>query len=110
MEAIDELKLRERLWTTHPCFGKYCDDGELQCGRFLPPIDFLRDDLLDIAEKIAKHAVEQMTEYQQIGEKQGRKEVVEWLKSREVIPDVLGAVRFYASRKEWQAKLKEWGL
>ena len=39
----------------------------------------------------------------------GIKEVVDWIKSREVNHDVLGA-RFYASREEWQDKLKEWGL
>ena len=38
------------------------------------------------------------------------KEVVDWLNSVEVAHDVLGAVRFYASRKEYKAKLKEWGI
>lgn len=50
-----ERKLRDLLWATHPCGGKYCDDGEIQCGRFLPPIDFLRDKPEDIETKIPLH-------------------------------------------------------
>lgn len=46
----------------------------------------------------------------EMGEQEGRREVVKWIKSREVNTDILGAVRFYASREEWQAKLKEWGI
>ena len=40
----------------------------------------------------------------------GRREVVEYFKSRRVETDLLGAARFYASNDEWQAKLKEWGI
>ena len=54
--------------------------------------------------------IKAMSEALVAGAKLGRKEVVKWIKSREVIPDVLGAVRFYASRKEWQAFLKKLGL
>ncbi len=51
----EERKLRDLLWATHPCNGKYNDDGEIQCGRFLPPIDFLRDKPEDIETKILLH-------------------------------------------------------
>lgn len=44
------------------------------------------------------------------GFKAGMKEVVEWLKGKRVVTDLLGAARFYASNEEWQAKLKEWGV
>ncbi len=50
-----ERKLRDLLWAAHPCPGKYCDDGELQCGCFLPTIDFLRDKPEDIEVKIPLH-------------------------------------------------------
>jgi len=50
-----ERKLRDLLWATHACPGKYCDDGELQCSCFLPPIDFLRDKPEDIETKIPLH-------------------------------------------------------
>lgn len=51
----EERKLRDLLWATHPCDSKYCDDGEIQCGRFLPVIDFLRDKPEDIEAKIPLH-------------------------------------------------------
>jgi hypothetical protein len=66
-----ELELRRRLWAAHPCSGKYSDDGELQCGAVLPPIDFLRDDLLDIAKKIALHSNYQAYEARKEGFKAG---------------------------------------
>ena len=50
-----ERKLRDLLWASHACTGKYGDDGELQCGCFLPIIDFLRDSPEDIALKIPIH-------------------------------------------------------
>ena len=50
-----DRKLRDLLWATHACSGKYCDDGELQCGYFLPTIDFLRDKPKDIEAKIPLH-------------------------------------------------------
>ncbi len=46
----------------------------------------------------------------QDGKQAGIKEVVDWINSIEVAHDVLGAVRFYASRKEYKAKLKSWGI
>jgi hypothetical protein len=39
-DSGNENKLREILWATHPCQGKYGDDGELQCGAC--GIDFKR--------------------------------------------------------------------
>lgn len=51
----EERKLRDLLWAFHPCSGKYGDDGEIQCGRFLPTIDFLRDTLEDIEAKVPIH-------------------------------------------------------
>jgi len=53
--ALDEQRFRQWLWETHPCQGKYGDDGELQCN-VLPPIDFKRDTLEDIAKGIYLHA------------------------------------------------------
>ena len=50
-----EAKLRGLLWASHRCDGKYCDDGELQCGRFLPVIDFKRDSPEEIERKIPLH-------------------------------------------------------
>ena len=47
--------LRYLLWATHPCVGKYGDDGELQCNRFIPPIDFKRDAPVEIENKIILH-------------------------------------------------------
>jgi hypothetical protein len=44
---LAQLRLaRELLFETHPCLGKYGDDGELQCGRC--GIDFARDDITRI--------------------------------------------------------------
>jgi len=56
----EELKLRTLLWASHACSGKYADDGELQCNRFLPTIDFKRDSPEEIERKIILH-------YQQLG-------------------------------------------
>jgi len=100
----EELEIRRRLWATHPCFGKYCDDGELQCGAFLPPIDFLRDDLLDIAKKIAKHSVEQVIE----ARKAGIQGVVEWLEESCACfkPNEDGTSLIAG----WQSQKEEWGI
>ena len=57
-----EQRIRELLWATHPCEGKYWDDGELQCGRFLPPIDFKRDSWETIAQGIEKHTEQRIKE------------------------------------------------
>ena len=54
----DERKLRDLLWAGHVCNGKYGDDGEIQCGRFLPVIDFLRDTPEEIERKIPLHYAE----------------------------------------------------
>jgi len=51
----EELKLRWLLWASHPCSGKYGDDGELQCGCFLPTIDFKRDSAEEIERKVPLH-------------------------------------------------------
>ena len=51
----EERKLRDLLWASHACAGKYSDDGELQCGCFLPPIDFLRDTPDEIERKTPIH-------------------------------------------------------
>jgi hypothetical protein len=48
-------EIRTKLWEKHPCSGKYSDDGELQCGAALPPIDFLRDDWNDLINAMAIH-------------------------------------------------------
>ena len=57
----ENLKLRALLWAGHACSGKYCDDGELQCGYFLPIIDFKRDSPEEIERKVTIH-------YQQLRE------------------------------------------
>lgn len=51
---MDEKEIRWKLWAAHPCFGKYGDDGELQCNR-LPPIDFKMDSFRDISAGITEH-------------------------------------------------------
>jgi len=51
----DELKMRGLLWASHACDYKYSDDGELQCGRFLPTIDFKRDSPEEIERKTHIH-------------------------------------------------------
>lgn len=51
----EEFKLRALLWASHACDGKYADDGELRCGRFLPPIDFKRDSPEEIERKTPLH-------------------------------------------------------
>ena len=45
----DELILRRLLFAEHNCDGKYCDDGEMQCGACL--IDFWRDSAAEIERK-----------------------------------------------------------
>ena len=102
MEA-KELEIRRGLWATHPCLGKYCDDGELQCGTFLPPIDFLRDDWLALAEKIAKHSSEQVIEARQ----EGSREVVEWVEHKGFNRDPTWLM---ISWREWEVQLQEWGF
>ena len=47
-EAI--IPFRRLLFATHPCVGKYGDDGEMQCNAC--GIDFLRDEAVDIHKRI----------------------------------------------------------
>ena len=54
--AAKDRGFREWLFASHGCGLGYCDDGELQCGMHLPPIDFKRDSLRDIGIKTGKHA------------------------------------------------------
>ena len=59
-EAVIQIEaecqhLRQLLWATHPCQGKYGDDGELQCNRYVAPIDFKRDSVSEIERKIPIH-------------------------------------------------------
>ena len=58
-----EQRIRELLWATHPCESKYSDDGELQCGCFLPPIDFKRESWEAIAQGIEKHTERRVKEF-----------------------------------------------
>lgn len=37
-----DMQLRKLLFMSHPCLGRYGDDGEMQCGACR--IDFRRDD------------------------------------------------------------------
>ncbi len=53
-----DFKLRELAFASHPCDGKYPDDGELQCNRFYgkgDPIDFKRDSWEKIIKLSAIH-------------------------------------------------------
>jgi len=53
-EPDTEKKLRELLWLNHGCMGLYGDDGEMQCncaGVHIP-IDFKRDSVLEIENKL----------------------------------------------------------
>lgn len=43
-------RLRYLLWLTHPCLGKYGDDGEMQCSECR--IDFKRDTAEHIERRI----------------------------------------------------------
>jgi len=63
----EERKLRDLLWATHPCDGKYCDDGEIQCNRFFPVIDFLRDKPEDIEAKIPLHNAQLLKLKREVG-------------------------------------------
>lgn len=69
-----ERKLRDLLWATHACPGKYCDDGELQCGCFLPTIDFLRDIPEEIERKIPIHYAQLAKAQPEISFEAGKKE------------------------------------
>ena len=51
----NDKQLRELAWCLHPCDGKYGDDGELQCNRFIGPIDFKRDPWEKILKLSAHH-------------------------------------------------------
>lgn len=48
----DELELRRLLAFSHAGVHLYVDDGELQDNRFLPCIDFKRDSVSLIKEKL----------------------------------------------------------
>lgn len=50
VELEGELELaRVMLWETHPCEGKYGDDGELQCGACY--LDFKRQPIYEIRDR-----------------------------------------------------------
>ena len=51
----DNMKLRKLLWLVHGCLSLYGDDGEMQCncGNH-KPIDFKRDSLRDINQKLMR--------------------------------------------------------
>jgi hypothetical protein len=57
----DLTDLRILLWSTHPCQGKYGDDGELQCSKCM--IDFKRDPIERIEERIMMEGLKQYNEY-----------------------------------------------
>jgi hypothetical protein len=52
-----EPEVRMQLWLTHGCglASLYGDDGEMQCNRFAPFIDFKRGSLRSIIDCIAAH-------------------------------------------------------
>ncbi len=72
-----EQRIRELLWATHPCEGKYGDDGELQCNRFFPLIDTSTkfnpdeirqqtiDETLAASESVCKDMIEQARKQEQ---------------------------------------------
>lgn len=59
LEAKDKeiRELRQLLWGTHPCEGKYGDDGELQCNNLNCMIDFKRDSTGTIYQKLLKRGL-----------------------------------------------------
>ena len=57
----DEWMLRQMLWEEHPCELKYGDDGERQCGKCV--IDFLRDDVESIRNRIDERNNKRFEEY-----------------------------------------------
>jgi hypothetical protein len=57
-------KLRNLLWATHPCEGKYGDDGEMQCNNLNCMIDFKRDSVDDIQNKLIRKSL--LSHYHQI--------------------------------------------
>lgn len=60
-----ERKYREALWAGHGCDGIYGDDGELQCNSMLQhggPIDFKREPLEAIEERLFRWNVKRMNE------------------------------------------------
>lgn len=57
----NEQKLREMLFYSHGCTGKYGDDGEMQCNR-TPMIDFKRDPVEEIERKLTVHGMQAFEE------------------------------------------------
>ena len=64
----DNLKLRELLWSTHPCQGKYGDDGELQCNATTCLIDFKRDTVQEIENKLTCKTMKELSEIERLKE------------------------------------------
>lgn len=65
-ERTLSVEVRKQLWLTHGC-GISClygDDGEMQCGRFIPAIDFRRDPEAAILEGIDIHCQRRWSEVQ----------------------------------------------
>ncbi len=56
--ATENKLLRKMLWETHPCLGKYGDDGELQCGACL--IDFKRDSAEQIHARVMERGLKKL--------------------------------------------------
>jgi hypothetical protein len=52
-----DRKLRYQLFASHPCDGKYGDDGEMQCNARTCMIDFKRDSLEAIESKSIESAI-----------------------------------------------------
>ena len=69
--------LRKKLWLKHSCTGKYGDDGEMQCGAVLPPIDFLRDEWETLLDKISVHENYVRLDTANTAIEQARREVIE---------------------------------
>ena len=67
IEELSNTRIREILWASHPCEGKYGDDGELQCNRFYGhgnPIDFKRDSWSEIGKGLSRHTKAMIEEAQ----------------------------------------------
>lgn len=57
--------IRCQLWFSHGCglAALYGDDGEMQCGRFHPCIDFKRSSFGEILKGIESHNQRRAAEY-----------------------------------------------
>lgn len=92
MLTPEERKLRDLLWATHLCSGKYCDDGEIQCGVYLPPIDFLRDTPEEIEAKIPLHNA-QLAKAESLIRKDERERIIDFIEEFELFTKYSGDFR-----------------